>query len=98
MIYSIKISYFLVEFLPVLGLIGLGYIKPDLVKNELVNRINIYSLMLVVGFILGFSFFLVIYIYEPQSLKIYLSLLISLRSYFVGLILVYILISLFYMP
>ena len=98
MIFSIKVFYFLVDFLPILGLIGLGYINPDLVKNDLVNRINIFSLMLVLGFILGLSFFLVIYIYEPQFLKIYFSLLISIRSSFVGLILVYILISLFYMP
>nr|YP_009744348.1 hypothetical protein [Xylaria hypoxylon]QIE13212.1 hypothetical protein [Xylaria hypoxylon] len=103
LIYDINQLYFLSGFLPVLGLMVLGYINPPLVKTELVNRLNILSLILVFGIIGGFAILggfaiiAAISVYEPDF-KLYLSLLIKIRFIFVLLIFVYIMISLFYMP
>jgi hypothetical protein len=58
----------------------------------LVNRLNILSLILVLGFIGGFPIIVGIYVYDPDSLKFFLSLLIKIRFIFVLLIFICILI------
>jgi [ribosomal protein S5]-alanine N-acetyltransferase len=98
MLYNIKVLYFLMDFLPILGLVGLAYFNSSLVKTELVHKITFFAVMLIFGFIFGGLFFISIYIYEPHYLKIYFYLFICIRSIFGVLIFVGIIIYLFFMP
>jgi RimJ/RimL family protein N-acetyltransferase len=98
MLCDINVLWFLSGFLPVLGLMQLGYINPQLVKAELVHRLNIVSLILVLGIIVGLPILGAIYVYDPESLIFFLSLLIKIRFLFIQLIFIFILIFWFYMP
>jgi RimJ/RimL family protein N-acetyltransferase len=99
MLCDINVLYFLSGFLPVLGLMLLGYINPPLVKDELVNKLNIYSIILVLVFIGVFPIIVGIYVYEPSYfLKFFLPTLIIIRFIFVLVIFISIMKYLFNMP
>lgn len=93
-----KIGFFMFVLILLSGLRCLYLIKPGLVKAELVNKINTYFLLLILGSFFLIPLCIIIYIYDYEHINSYLYIFYFFRSNLVIFLFSYLLAYFIHMP